>query len=70
MYAPPHTHTHTHTLTLIQENRVYVVMREEVLEVGLKRGPGVNPTILRSQGNVTVREWHYLLIGFNSPSTE
>ena len=44
---------------------MYVVMREEVLEVGIKQSQGATPTILRTQGSVTIEEWHYLLISLS-----
>lgn len=59
---PPPAHIHTP-----QDSRVYVIMRNGTLEVGIKRGEGA-ATLLRSGGGVAIREWHYLLIDFNSQS--
>jgi len=41
-------------------------MRNGTLEVGIKQEGGA--TLLRSGGGVAIREWHYLLIDFNSQS--
>ena len=47
---------------------VYSVLRDGVLEVGVRGAEGM--VVLRGQGEVTLGEWHYLLINIEYSVSE